>query len=71
MVAVDTNAQATDNQTFKFIGQAQFAAPDPLRYVHGDGGTAIQANTTDATDGPEMVIVLNGLVSLQATAFVL
>ena len=69
LVEVDANAQVTGDQAFKFIGQAQFTAPGQLRFFQQNGDTIVEANTTDATAGAEMRIVLDPLVSLQASDF--
>ena len=58
-------------QAFAFIGQKQFTAAGQLRFFQQDGDTFVQANTSDATGGPEMTIKIEPLVSLQATDFVL
>ena len=43
----------------------------PVRFFQQDGDTVVEANTTDATVGAEMRIVLDPLVTLQASDFVL
>jgi len=42
-----------------------------VRFFQQDGDTFVQANTSDATAGPEMTIKIDPLVSFQATDFVL
>src|SRR5215218_136019 len=67
---VDANEQAPGNEAFQFIGQAQFSAAGQLRFYQQDGDTIVEANTY-GTGGAEMKIVLDPLLSLQATDFVL
>jgi Ca2+-binding RTX toxin-like protein len=69
--AIDANEQVDGDQAFQFIGQAQFTGVGQLRFVQEDGDTFVQANTSDATAGPEMTIELEPLVALQATDFLL
>jgi Ca2+-binding RTX toxin-like protein len=71
LVEVDANAQVTGDQTFKFIGKNAFTGAGQLRYFQQNGDTIVEANTTDLTAGPEMRIVLDPLVSLQAGDFFL
>jgi Ca2+-binding RTX toxin-like protein len=68
---VDADRQVTGDQTFTFIGQGQFNGVGQVRFFQQDGDTIIEANTTDATAGAEMRIVLDPLVSLQAGDFFL
>jgi serralysin len=67
---VDANERAPGNEAFQFIGQAQFSAAGQLRSYQQDGDTVVEANTY-GTGGAEMKIVLDPLVSLQATDFLL
>jgi Ca2+-binding RTX toxin-like protein len=67
---LDANEQATGDQAFQFVGQAQFMAAGQLRFYQQNGDTVVEANTY-GTAGAEMKIVLDPLVSLQATDFVL
>jgi hypothetical protein len=59
------------NQTFNFIGQAQFTAEGQVRSYQQGGDTFIEANTNNGLPGADMVIVLEPLVSLQGGDFVL
>ena len=59
------------NQAFQFVGQAQFTGAGQIRFFQQGGDTVVEANTTDATAGAEMRIVLDPLVTLQASDFVL
>jgi Ca2+-binding RTX toxin-like protein len=68
---VDANEQAGGNQAFTFIGQAPFTGAGQLQFYQGDGRTFIEANTTDATPGAELRIVLELPVSVQAGDFLL
>jgi serralysin len=71
LAGVDANEQATGDQAFRFVGQAQFTGAGQVRFYQQNNDTVIEANTTDATAGAEMRIVLDPLVSLQGTDFVL
>ena len=71
LVDLDANEQEAGNDAFQFIGQAQFTAVGQLRFFHRNGDMVVQADMSNATAGAELEIVLNGLVTLQATDFVL
>ena len=71
LAGIDANQLSSGNQAFRFIGAGEFTGVGQLRFLRGDGGTVIQANTTDAHPGAELVIVLEGLLNLQAGDFVL
>ncbi len=71
LAGVDANEQASGEQAFRFVGQGPFTAAGQLRFFQQNGDTMVEANTTDATAGAEMRIVLDPLVSLQGTDFVL
>jgi Ca2+-binding RTX toxin-like protein len=72
LAAIDTNEQASGDQAFTFIGQGQFTGAGQVRFFQQDGDTIVEANTTDVTDaGAAMRIVLDPLVSLQASDFLL
>ena len=71
LAGIDANERIDANQAFRFIGDGEFTGIGQLRFLHGDGGTVIQANTTDAHPGPELSIVLTSLVSLQSGDFYL
>jgi Ca2+-binding RTX toxin-like protein len=68
---VDANEQAPGNEGFQFIGQAEFTGAGQLRFFQQNGDTIVEGNTTDAFAGAELRIVLDPLVSFQATDFVL
>jgi Ca2+-binding RTX toxin-like protein len=61
---IDANAQATGDQAFQFVGQAQFTGVGQVRYSQQNGDTIIEANTDDATADAEMQIVLDPLVGV-------
>jgi Ca2+-binding RTX toxin-like protein len=67
---IDANEQVDGNQAFQFIGQAPFSGVGQVRFYQQNGDTVIEAKTTDAF-GAEPVIVLDPLVSLQDTDFLL
>jgi Ca2+-binding RTX toxin-like protein len=71
LARVDANERAPGNEAFQFVGQAGFTGPGQLRSFQQDGHTIIEANTDNSTASTEMRIVLDPLVSLQATDFVL
>lgn len=68
---IDANEQVDGNQTFRFIGQSQFSGAGQVRFFQEDGATFVEANTTDAHPGAEMLIKLEALHSLQASDFLL
>lgn len=68
---IDANQQLEGNQAFRFIGSGAFTGSGQLRFYQRDGDTIIEANNTDTTAGPEMVIVLDSLVKLTAGDFLL
>ncbi len=69
---IDATAQAGDGNTaFQFIGQKQFTAVGQVRWFQQGGDTIVEANTTNVTAGAELRIVLDPLVSLQSTDFIL
>jgi Ca2+-binding RTX toxin-like protein len=68
---LDANGQVPGEQAFAFIGQGQFTGAGQLRFFQENGDTVVEANMTDAFAGAEMRIVLDPLVSLQDTDFLL
>jgi Ca2+-binding RTX toxin-like protein len=68
---IDANGQVPGAQAFTFIGQGQFTGAGQLRWYQSNGDTVVEANTTDLTASADMKIVLDPLLSLQATDFVL
>ena len=71
LTAVDANDQVLGNQAFQFVGQAQFTGAGQIRFFQQGDDTVVEANTTDAAVGAEMRIVIDPLVTLQASDFVL
>jgi Ca2+-binding RTX toxin-like protein len=71
LASIDANWFVPGDQAFTFIGQAQFTGDGQARFYQQNGNTVVEANADNATDDPGMVIVLNGLVSLQAGDFLL
>ena len=59
------------DQAFTFIGQGQFTGAGQLRFFQQDGDTIVEANTPEHNAGDVMRIVLDPLVSLQASDFLL
>lgn len=68
---IDANDHANGNQAFWFIGHGQFTDAGQVRFFQQTGDTYVEVNTSNATAGGEAVIVLDGLVSLQAIDFAL
>jgi hypothetical protein len=68
---IDANDQVSGNHAFKFIGQGQFTGAGQARFFQRNGDMIIQADTSTAIAGAEPVIVLDGLVSLNGTDFIL
>jgi Ca2+-binding RTX toxin-like protein len=69
--AVDANDQAAGEQTFRFVGKGPFTGAGQVRFFQRDGDTIVEANTSTATAGAEMTIVLDPLVNLQSSDFLL
>jgi Ca2+-binding RTX toxin-like protein len=68
---VDANALAAGNQAFTFIGAAGFSGtPGEINFVHVDGDTIIQLQTGVVGD-VEMAIRIEGIVTPEASWFVL
>ena len=71
LAGMDANEQVVGNQAFQFIGQGEFTGAGQVRFFKAGGDTVIEADTSEATAGPEMVIMLGTQVSLQGTDFFL
>ena len=71
LAVVDANEQVDGNEAFHFVGNAAFTGVGQMRWYQQNGDTVIEANTTDATAGAEMRIVIDPLLSLQAGDFFL
>jgi Ca2+-binding RTX toxin-like protein len=67
---MDANAQVNGDQAFQFIGQGAFTRAGQLRWFQQNGDTIVEGNTTVATAGAELRIVLDPLVNLQASDFI-
>ena len=68
---IDANEQMSGNQAFTFVGQGPFTGAGQVRYYHQNGDTIIEADTNTTISGAEPVIVLDGLISLRASDFIL
>ena len=68
---IDANEQSSGNQAFELIGRAEFSAPGQLQVYQAGGHTFIEANTTDATPGAELRIVLEQPISLRDGDFLM
>jgi Ca2+-binding RTX toxin-like protein len=68
---VDANEQVDGDQAFQFVGQAQPTSAGQLRFFQRDGDTYVEADVSDAVAGGELQFVLDPLVSLQGTDFLL
>ena len=71
LATMDAKLHATGNQAFTFIGQGQFTGEGQLRFYQQNSDTFVEANSDNAVPGAEMVIVLDSLVPLQASDFLL
>jgi Ca2+-binding RTX toxin-like protein len=68
---VDADIYAADNQSFRFIGNAAFSGtPGEINYVHQNGDTIIQMQTGTSAD-VEGIIIIPGIVTPEASWFVL
>ena len=67
---MDANEQVDGSQAFQFIGKSAFTGEGQLRWFQQNGDTIIEGNTSDATAGAELRIVLDPLVNLQASDFI-
>jgi Ca2+-binding RTX toxin-like protein len=68
---IDANVQVDGDQAFDLIGSRAFQSAGQLRFFQQNGDTIVEANTDDSLPGAELRIVLDPLVSLQQTDFVL
>ena len=65
------DGQVSGDPAFLFVGQAQFTGAGQVRFFQQGGDTVVEANTDDSAPGAELRIVLDPLVNLQTTDFVL
>ena len=70
IVTSDGNDDVDGFQTFQFIGKSDFTDVGQLRWYQQNGDTIIEGNTSDATPGAELRIVLDPLLSLQPSDFI-
>ena len=67
---MDANDEVDGRQAFQFIGKSAFSDAGQLRWYQQNGDTIIEGNTTDATTGAELRIVLDPVLNLQASDFI-
>jgi Ca2+-binding RTX toxin-like protein len=70
LIAVDAQAGTFGNQAFSFIGAAAFSAEGQIRAVISGGHTLIEINTAGPEE-TEMLIELDGIVTITAEDFIL
>ena len=71
LCGIDADVYAAGNQAFTFIGAAAFSGtPGEINYYHSGGNTYIQLQTGTSAD-VEGVIRLDGIVTPEASWFVL
>ena len=68
---VDARVSVPGNQTFDFIGQAQFSAEGQVRSYQKGGDTFIEVNTDNGAPGADMVIVLDTAMVMRTGDFLL
>jgi Ca2+-binding RTX toxin-like protein len=68
--AIDANETVSGNQSFTFIGTADFTAPGQIRLVTVDGETFLDLNT-DGDSTPEAIIHVSGQHAVDASWFLL
>ena len=68
---IDANQQSNGNQAFKFVGQGPLTGAGQLRAYEQNGDTIVEGDTSWATEGPELRIVLDTPLVAKATDFVL
>ena len=67
---IDANQTVNGNQSFDFIGTANFTAPGQIRWINFNGDTYIQLNT-DSDGAVEASIRVSGLQTVDENWFVL
>jgi Ca2+-binding RTX toxin-like protein len=68
---IDAIVSTTANEAFSYIGSSVFTAAGQVRGYLSGGATLIALNTNHDFSAPEMIIVLSGALSLQASNFIL
>ena len=68
---IDANEWGPGDPAFQFVGQDAFTDVGQVRFFKAGGDTVVEANTTAATAGAELTIVLDSLVNLQGGDFLL
>jgi hypothetical protein len=69
-VTSDGNDGVDGFEAFQFIGRSAFTDVGQLRWYQQDGDTIVEGDTSAATPGAELRLVLDPLVSLQASDFI-
>ena len=67
---MDANEELDGHQEFEFVGKGPFTAAGQLRWYQQNGDTVIEGNTRDIYAGPELKIVLDPLLNVQASDFI-
>ena len=67
IVTSDGNDDAVGFQAFRFIGKSWFTGVGQPRWCQRDGDTIVQGNTGADPAGAELRLMLDPLVSLQAS----
>lgn len=67
---LDANPLVTGNQAFVYVGLGPFTAVGQVRISEMGGDTMVEVNTV-GTGGAEMTIIVDNVVGLQATDFIL
>jgi Ca2+-binding RTX toxin-like protein len=70
IVTDDANDDVDGFQAFQFIGKSGFTGVGQLRWYQQNGDTIVEGNTSSATPGAELKLVLDPLVSLQTSDFI-
>ena len=68
--AIDAKAGQGGDQAFQVIGTSAFTGEGQIRFSEGAGSTSIEINTSGSS-GAEMVITADGLLTINASDFVL
>jgi Ca2+-binding RTX toxin-like protein len=68
---IDAIISTPANDTFSYIGSSVFTAAGQLRGYLSGGATLVALNTNHDVSSTELIIVLSGSLSLQASNFIL